>query len=67
MTDLIIEYNYDVFKPENYNKWMNWDASPKINTTAPDFPLWHLDGTETHLSDLWREHRFLVVEFGSFT
>lgn len=67
MSDLIAEYNYDVFKPENFEKWMKWDDSPTLGGKAPDYPLWGLDGSETSLSELWGAQKFFVVEFGSFT
>ena len=66
-SDLIQRYNYDVFKHDNYVHWMKWDESPSVGSDAPDFPLWHLDETETSLSSLWQEYKFLVIEFGSFT
>ena len=61
------DYNYDVFHHTNFMKWMKWDESPVVGSEAPDFPLWHLDKTETSLSQLWSQHKFLIVEFGSFT
>lgn len=65
--DLTKRYNYDVFKHENFVQWMNWEDSPALASDAPDFPLWNLDESETSLSEIWKEHKFLVVEFGSFT
>ena len=65
--DLILRYNYDVFVPENFEQWMRWDDSPEIGSTAPDFPLWTLDEAETSFSALWKEYKYLIVEFGSFT
>jgi hypothetical protein len=65
--DLITMYNYDVFAPENFEQWMQWESSPKIGSDAPDFPLWTLDEQETSLSTLWKSHTYLIVEFGSFT
>jgi hypothetical protein len=65
--DLIKQYNYDVFAPENFEQWMQWDASPEIGSQARDFPLWTLDEAETSLSTLWSQHNYLIVEFGSFT
>lgn len=69
MTDieLLSRYNYDAFVPEKFEPWMNFDHSPALGATAPDFPLWSLDGRETRLSALWSQHAYLVVEFGSFT
>jgi len=69
MTDksMIEAYNYEVFHRRNFEPIMKWDESPAVGSNAPDFPLWHLDKTETSLSSLWGEHKFLIVEFGSFT
>jgi hypothetical protein len=67
-TDLLRRYNYDSFIPENFEPWMNFDKSPVIGEPAPSFPLWRLDDkSETSLSAIWEQHRFTVVEFGSFT
>ena len=66
--DLIAKYNYPEFRPEYYEQWMRYDDSPDIGTSAPDFALWNADDqSETRLSDLWSAHKYLVVEFGSFT
>ena len=65
--DLISRYNYDAFVPAKFEPWLNFEASPSLGSRAPDFPLWHLDGTETSLSDIWSEHLYTIVEFGSFT
>ncbi len=65
--DLTTVYNYDAFIPEKVAPWINFDASPPLGRTAPDFPLWHLDGDLTSLAETWSAHRLLVVEFGSFT
>jgi hypothetical protein len=67
INDLITQYNYAVFARENFEPLMNWEASPVIGSAAPDFPLWHLDGTATSLSATWSQHKYLIVEFGSFT
>jgi len=67
MNDLLIRYNYDSFTPEKFEPWMNFDASPKTGERAADFPLWNLDETETRLSEVWSQHDFTIVEFGSFT
>lgn len=64
---LIEAYNYDVFRRENFEPLMQWDSSPALGSDAPDFPLWNLDKSETSLSQLWGENKFLIVEFGSFT
>jgi hypothetical protein len=60
-------YNYDAFIPEKFKPWLNFEASPPLGQKAPDFPLWRLDGTETSLGELWSEHAYTLVEFGSFT
>ena len=65
--DLISRYNYDSFVPDNFMQWMNFESSPPLGQPAPEFPLWHLDGTETTLGEVWRRHAYTIVEFGSFT
>lgn len=66
--NLIINYNYDEFVPHKFEKWLNFDASPPLGQTAPDFPLWKLeDGSETSLGTIWSSNVYTVVEFGSFT
>ena len=69
MTDsmLLSLYNYDEFVPVKFERWLNFGNSPPLGQTAPDFPLWHLDGRETRLSEIWSQHDYTVVEFGSFT
>jgi hypothetical protein len=64
---ILKRYNYDRFTRETFEPWMNFDASPLLGQVAPDFPLWHLDGTETRLSKICEQHRYTIVEFGSFT
>lgn len=64
---LIDRYNYDEFVPSKFEPWMNFDASPTLGATAPDFPLWTLTGEATRLGAVWAQHAFTVVEFGSFT
>ncbi len=66
-TDLQTLYNYDAFIPEKFERWMNFDASPPLGLAAPDFPVWHLDGSETTLADVWATHTYTIIEFGSFT
>ncbi|RMG90274.1 MAG: hypothetical protein D6706_19935 [Chloroflexi bacterium] len=66
-SDLIKRYNYDEFTREKVLPWLNFEASPPLGQKAPDFPLWHLDGTETRLSEIWSQHLYTIVEFGSFT
>ncbi len=65
--DLLSLYNYDEFVPAKFERWLNFHASPRLGESAPDFPLWHLDGRETHLGEIWSQHTFTIVEFGSFT
>ncbi len=65
--DVTAAYNYAVFNRENVMPWLNFEGSPPLGQTAPDFPLWHLDGTETRLAEIWTANQFTVVEFGSFT
>lgn len=65
---LLKHYNYDEFTPEKFMPWMRFDAGPSAGDRAPDFPLWDADTQdETTLSAIWSQHRFLIVEFGSFT
>jgi hypothetical protein len=66
-SELLVRYNYDAFTPEKFTPWMNFDRSPVLGESAPDFPLWPLTGGETRLSTLWSQYAYLVVEFGSFT
>ncbi len=65
--ELLTLYNYDEFVPEKFMRWMRFDESPQLGDRAPDFPLWHLDGSETRLSEIWSASLYTVVEFGSFT
>ena len=66
-SDLLSRYNYDEFVPAKFGQWLNFAASPPLGGPAPDFPLWHLDGSETSLAAIWSHHTYTVVEFGSFT
>lgn len=66
-SDLLTRYNYDEFVPEKFEPWLNFSSSPPLGYPGPDFPLWHLDGQETALSEVWSQHTFTIVEFGSFT
>ncbi len=66
-TALVERYNYDTFTPEKFEPWMNFDSSPPLGIAVPDFPLWHLDGNEIRLYDLFSGHKFTIIEFGSFT
>jgi hypothetical protein len=65
--DLISRYNYDEFTPEKAVPWLNFENSPPLGQPAPDFPLWHLDGSQTSLKEIWSAHLYTIVEFGSFT
>jgi len=67
MSDFLTRYNYDSFIPEKFERWINFDSSPKTGTIAPDFPLWRLDETETSLADILKQHTYTIIEFGSFT
>jgi len=66
-SDLLTRYNYDEFTPEKVLPWLNFEASPPLGQVAPDFPLWHLDGRQSSLSEIWSAHAYTIVEFGSFT
>ena len=66
--DILKSYNYDEFVAEKFEPLMRFDKSPTLGTPAPDFPLWNLeDRQQISLKDLWSNHLYLVVEFGSFT
>lgn len=65
--DPVTIYNYDEFTSEKVLPWLNFDNSPPLGKPAPDFPLWHPDGTATTLGEIWQQNRLTVVEFGSFT
>ncbi|MDL1943628.1 hypothetical protein FBQ99_14940 [Chloroflexi bacterium CFX2] len=67
MDDLLTRYNYDSFMPEKFEPWMNFAASPKTGAAGLDFPLWGLDQSPTRLSEVWSQHDYTIVEFGSFT
>ena len=65
---LIEKYNYDEFVQEKFMPWMQFHQSPPLGQKAPDFPLWDADTQEqTSLSDIWSNHTYTIVEFGSFT
>jgi hypothetical protein len=65
--DLVSQYNYAEFTPENYKPWMNFSSSPALGEPAPNFPLWRLDGTKITLDEIWSKHQLTIMEFGSFT
>ena len=65
--ELITRYNYDEFTPEKVFHWLRFESSPPLGQPGLDFPLWHLDGNRTSLSEIWSSHTYTVVEFGSFT
>ena len=67
MEDILSRYNYGSFVPEKFEPWMNFDASPKTGTVGLDFSLWHLDQTPARLGEVWPQHDYTIVEFGSFT
>ena len=67
MTEVALPYNYEIFGSDTAIPLLQFGTSPPIGQKAPDFPLWHLDGTETRLSEIWSGHTYTVVEFGSFT
>jgi hypothetical protein len=64
---LITHYNYDEFVPSKFEPWLNFSSSPHLGIPAADFPLWHLDGSKTSLSEIWSQNTYTIVEFGSFT
>lgn len=66
-SDIIARYNYPAFTREVVLPMLRFEESPPLGQQAPDFPLHHLDGQETRLSELWSAHDYTVVEFGSFT
>jgi hypothetical protein len=66
-TELVQAYNYDAFTREKVLRWLRFDESPPLGEPAPDFPLWRLDGRETRLKEVLGQHRYTIVEFGSFT
>lgn len=65
--DLIAKYNYSAFIPENFEPWDRFDESPPVGEAAPDFPLWDLEENQTSFSEIWSQHIYTIVEFGSFT
>ncbi|MCH8979167.1 MAG: hypothetical protein IH945_07980 [Armatimonadetes bacterium] len=65
--DLIERYNYDSFTREKFGPWMRFEESPDLGQPATDHPLLRIDEIETSLKEEWRRHKYLVVEFGSFT
>ncbi|RME47190.1 MAG: hypothetical protein D6791_06465 [Chloroflexi bacterium] len=67
MDDVVLAYNYDEFVDEKFERWMRFDESPPLGQPAPDFPLTDLDGRTVHLSEVWHEAAYTVVEFGSLT
>lgn len=65
--DIVSQYNYDEFVPEKFERWENFEASPNLGESGPDFPLWTLEGEETRISQVWSRYLYTNVEFGSFT
>lgn len=66
-SSLVERYNYDVFIPDKFEPWLNFETSPPLGQAAPDYPLWNLDGELTSLSEIWKNNLYTIVEFGSFT
>jgi hypothetical protein len=64
---LLTRYNYDEFVAEKFEPWLNFPSRPPLGYPGPDYPLWHLKGRKTTLSEVWSQHTFTIVEFGSFT
>ena len=60
-------YNYTRFIEEQFEPWLNFEASPKLGHPAPDFTLTTLEGEQAALSSIWRQHRYTLIEFGSIT
>ncbi len=66
--DLLADYNYESFTPRHYEPWMRFDQSPPLGERAPSLPLQRLDDREdVQLGQLWKQHLYTIVEFGSFT
>jgi hypothetical protein len=65
--ELTRRYNYDEFTLAKALPWLNFGQSPSLGQKALDFPLWHLDGRVTRLSEMWSSYVYTIVEFGSFT
>jgi hypothetical protein len=66
-TDLLDKYNYDAFVPDKFMHWMRFSESPALGEDIPDFSLWPLDSEPTSLHEVIQNHRYTVIEFGSFT
>lgn len=64
---LIEKYNYESFTPDNFQPWMRFDESPTLGKRGPTFTLLTLQEEKVRISDIWGEHLYTVVEFGSFT
>jgi thiol-disulfide isomerase/thioredoxin len=60
-------YNYSELTFDALDVWLNSVVSPPLGRPAPDFRLYRLDDRETWLSQIWAEHSYTVVEFGSMT
>ena len=65
--DLLTRYNYDIFEPKKFEPWLNFKGSPPLWESLTDFPLWTLQNEQTSLSEVWKQHLYTIVEFGSFT
>lgn len=64
---LVQRYNYHSFLPHLFEPWMRFDQSPPLGKRGPNFALYTLNEMKVHLSDIWGETLYTVVEFGSFT
>ena len=60
-------YNYTHFVEAQFEPWLNFEASPKLGRPIPDFTLTTLADETVALSDMWRQNRYTIVEFGSIT
>ena len=66
--DLAQLYNYEIFEPDKFERWMNFSSSPVLGEKVGNFSLWALDDrSETDLYTVLRGAQHTVVEFGSFT
>lgn len=67
MSQNYLQYNYDEFTRAKVFPLLNYEKGPQLGQPAPSFPLWELDGSETSLEAIWKQHSFTIIEFGSFT
>ena len=66
MSEVQDRYNYPSFIPEYFLLMINFHNSPSVGSSAPDFPLWNLDKSETSLKAIISSYQYTIVEFGSF-